>query len=94
MAVITIMSDDDLLKYHPSYGDRVVVQNFCHRQLRTPDRKNALLQRLRAKVKAHSAGAEKDEEKTSLKRHAGNRYVEKKERRIKLSLLRKHGGSK
>jgi len=59
MAVIVISS-----KVLSRYGDRIAVQNVCHRQLQTPDRKNALLQRLRSKLEAHSEGARKDEEKT------------------------------
>ena len=93
MAVVSIMSDEELVIYLPHYGDRIAVRNFCHRQLQTPDRKNALLQRLRTKLEAHAEGAHKDEEKSSQTRHAGNRYAEKKKRRIELSLLRKSGDS-
>ncbi|XP_038147514.1 uncharacterized protein LOC119787622 [Cyprinodon tularosa] len=49
--VIALMDDATLANYIPSYGDRIVLFNFCRSKQQPSKRKQGLLQRLREKMK-------------------------------------------
>ncbi|XP_059906618.1 uncharacterized protein LOC132456289 [Gadus macrocephalus] len=48
-AVLTLMTDKQLARYIPTYGDRLAVVSFCHQQRHTPNRVT-LLERIREKI--------------------------------------------
>ena len=48
-AVLTLMTDEQLARYIPTYGDRLAVVSFCHQQRHTPNRVT-LLERIREKI--------------------------------------------
>ncbi|KAI9541909.1 hypothetical protein NQZ68_026372 [Dissostichus eleginoides] len=50
-SVITLMTDDQLREYLPSYGDRLAVFGYCRRKEKEPtSRKSKLFERLRGKL--------------------------------------------
>ncbi|KAG9273844.1 hypothetical protein AMEX_G10611 [Astyanax mexicanus] len=54
-SVVLLMTDDQLKKYLPSYGDRLAVLGYCRRKEHNPvGRKLKLFDRLRAKIKNKS----------------------------------------
>ncbi|XP_039635786.1 uncharacterized protein LOC120545488 [Perca fluviatilis] len=48
-AVLTLMTDEQLARYIPTYGDRLAVVSFCHQQRHTHNRE-AVLQRIKEKI--------------------------------------------
>ncbi|XP_057686772.1 uncharacterized protein LOC130912772 [Corythoichthys intestinalis] len=55
MAVISIMSDEQIGKYITSYGDRVATLSFCQQKM-SSNNKETLLQRLRDKISSKKKG--------------------------------------
>ena len=51
-SVVGVMNDDDLADFIPLLGDRIAVRNFCSKTFSyKPSRKQALLQKLRKKLR-------------------------------------------
>ncbi|XP_060759907.1 uncharacterized protein LOC132870292 [Neoarius graeffei] len=99
VSVILLMSDDNLAKYIPHYGDRLVVLAFCRKQQSTDgntdrkshdgntDRKRHLLERLRSKLcNPNPYPIEIKKSKISQK-FIGNTNAKKKERKVQLGWM-------
>ncbi|KAA0723155.1 hypothetical protein E1301_Tti005274 [Triplophysa tibetana] len=82
------MSERELAKYIPCYGDRVAVVAFCRKtqdSISNRDRKSNLFERLRKRVCTTST---KEEHRQHIsKRYAGNSNAKKKSKRVELGWM-------
>ncbi|XP_076095026.1 uncharacterized protein LOC143065375 [Mytilus galloprovincialis] len=104
--VILLLSDDELTKYIPIYGDRIAVKDFCKNQGGTGSKskkKKTLLQKIRKRLhpssKRNLFKTKKDidesssdsDDNPSTSKNIGNDHAAKSERRIELGWLMKEG---
>lgn len=90
MAVLLVMSDDEMKEYIPSYGDRVAVLSYCRQHNHNPD-KEAVLERLRSKIgstrkKKRELNEGCDSRQREMSRE-GNASAMKKTRKIEIGWL-------
>ncbi|XP_056604878.1 uncharacterized protein LOC130421158 [Triplophysa dalaica] len=82
------MSERELAKYIPCYGDRVAVVAFCRKtqdSISNTDRKSNLFERLRKRVCTTST---KEEHRQHIsKRYVGNSNAKKKSKRVELGWM-------
>ena len=90
MAVLLVMSDEEIKQYIPSYGDRVAVLSYCRQHNNNPD-KEALLERLRSKIgstkKKRRELNERSESQQREMSREGNSSAVKKTRKIEIGWL-------
>ncbi|CAG2191603.1 unnamed protein product [Mytilus edulis] len=105
--VILLLSDDELTKYIPIYGDRIAVKDFCKNQGGTGSKskkKKTLLQKIRKRLhpssKRNLFKTKKDidesssdsDDNPSTSKNIGNDHAAKSERRIELGLADERRG--
>ncbi|XP_062399900.1 uncharacterized protein LOC134089473 [Sardina pilchardus] len=78
---LLFMTDDQLIKYLPCYGDRLAVLGFCRRKGNCPvARKSKLFERLKAKIS-------RSEDREHLSEKVPSRNAKKTERKIEIGWL-------
>lgn len=87
-AVLALMTDAQLARYIPTYGDRLAAVSFCYRQCHTPNRET-LLERIKEKIgdrKMSKKSCRMPSECHGLSRKS-NKNAEKQVRKIEIGWL-------
>ncbi|KAK1897462.1 CRISPR-associated endoribonuclease Cse3 [Dissostichus eleginoides] len=83
-SVITLMTDDQLREYLPSYGDRLAVFGYCRRKEKEPtSRKSKLFERLRGKLSRNKGDRVSETDHQTAPKNA-QKNAQKNQRKIEI----------